>query len=119
DRYFAQNGLEATFVGEYVKPFVDIASGKALQVDRRSFPIQASTLEQIQRAALIRHALYQADPASASLALDYTPLKLDASVKSFSVELGHNGARIAYSHGPKLPKKVSWQSGNDNVLRML
>jgi type VI secretion system protein ImpL len=44
---------------------------------------------------------------------------LDAAVKSFSIELGHKGTRIAYSHGPKLPKKASWQSGTDNFLRLL
>jgi type VI secretion system protein ImpL len=119
DRYFAPNGLEAGFVAEYVKPFVDVATGKPQTVDRRSFPVQESTLEQLRRSALIRQALYQSDPASASLTLDYTPLKLDAAVKSFSIELGHKGTRIAYSHGPKLPKKASWQSGTDNFLRLL
>jgi type VI secretion system protein ImpL len=118
NEYFSPAGIEAAFANEFIAPFVNVSNGQYRRVNGRSFPIRAETLTLVRRADAIRTALYSQNPELASLQLNMLPLKLDGSVRSFSLQSSYDQAPISYKHGPKLPSTIDWNSSASGYAQL-
>ncbi|MFT7559573.1 MAG: type VI secretion system protein ImpL [Flavobacteriales bacterium] len=116
DEYFNAEGRELRFVNEYLKPFINTRTWRSRVSDGRSISISKESIEQFKRADNIRNA-YFSQGGNVNVGFKVTPIKLDSSVRLFSLELGDE--KFNYSHGPRIPKNLSWTAGEDSRIRLL
>lgn len=114
-QFLAPGGVEATFVSENVKPFLD-RNGNPKSLEGQAVAFKDSSLGQLRGADTLRSALYRAGDTPG---YDFTlkPRSLDTAVGKFELLLGDQ--RIIYTHGPKIGKKAGWRSGRDTSVRIL
>lgn len=111
NEFFKPMGIEDQYTNQFIRPFIDINTKKAKSLDGLSYAISEGTLSMMKRAQAIRSAYFTLNKDAATLELEFTPIKLDRSVRSFSYQIDQDQARISYRHGPKLPTSVSWVAG--------
>jgi len=116
--YFKPDGIEASFVKEYLAGFIDTQTWKVRALDGQSIPISSETLAQIRRAQQIRAAFFGANPGAASAKFSMKPLKLDSDVRRFELSIGEQ-TPLVYTHGPKIPTSFNWQGGDVRRVRVV
>lgn len=117
NRYFSADGVEKTFFDTYLTPFIDRRNWQQKTVEGQQLRISSEGLRQLKQAARIREALYGGSGGSVVLPFKLKPLKLDAGIKRFTLELA--STRITYSHGPQISKDLRWTAGEDDRIRIL
>lgn len=115
--FFGPDGIESTFFNDFLKPFIDTRKWQLRRVNGRSLTISSQAMAQLQRARQLRQAYYPNNRAQLGFSLRLKPLKMDAGIKRFSLELGRS--RLSYTHGPQLNKEASWRGGEDDRVRVL
>jgi len=115
-QFFAPGGVEAAFVQENVKPFVD-RNWQPKSLDGKKLALNMERIGALRGAESIREALFRAGD-SPGYDFSLKPLGLDTAVGRFELQLGDE-QRFAYTHGPKLNKKATWRSGRDISIRLL
>lgn len=116
--YFKPDGIEQSFVKEFLAGFIDTQTWKVRALDGQSIPISSETLAQIRRAQQIRAAFFGANPGSASAKFSLKPLKLDSEVRRFELSIGEQ-TPLVYTHGPKIPASFNWQGGEVRRVRVV
>jgi len=116
--YFKPDGIEASFVKEFLAGFIDTQTWKVRALDGQSIPISSETLAQIRRAQQIRAAFFGANPGNASARFSLKPLKLDSDVRRFELAIGEQ-TPLVYTHGPKIPASFNWQGGDVQRVRVI
>lgn len=114
--FFKPGGIQQVFVNEYIAPFVDTYRWKPKDYAGVSLGLSEDTLTQLRRADNIRRA-YFAKGESAAIAFRAEPMRLNSSVRLFTLEVG--GSRISYSHGPRVASNVVWTAGEDGRSRVI
>ena len=115
--YFKPEGIHDKFVQDYVTPFVDVGeTWRVKNLDGRGLYISPEAIESMRRAAVIRQMLFKVNPSSPGFNFKMRPYRMDASVRKF--ELNFGGQRLLYTHGPKIPREVSWPGDGGTSVRM-
>ncbi|MDY6919721.1 MAG: type VI secretion system membrane subunit TssM [Pseudomonadota bacterium] len=115
NQFLAPGGVEAAFVAENVKPFLD-RNWNPKTLDGISVGFTDASLGQLRGADALRRALYRSGD-SPGYDFRLRPVSLDTAVGRFELQLGDQ--RFVYTHGPKLNKPASWKAGRDNKIRIL
>ncbi len=115
NQFLAPGGVEAAFVQENVKPFLD-RNWVPKPLDGQSVAFTKSSLGQLRGADTLRLALFRSGDVP-GYDFSLKPLSLDTAVGKFELQLGEQ--RFAYTHGPKLNKRASWRSARDTNIRIL
>ncbi len=116
NQFFSPAGVEAKFVQANVKPFLD-NDGRAKPLEHQAVAFSPTSLEALRAADAIRTAFYRDNPASPGYHFKLTPAGLDTAVGKFELQLGNQ--RNVYTHGPRIPKRYSWQISRDTQVRIL
>ncbi len=119
NRFFGNNGVEASFFNTHLAGFVDQRSWKAKAANGRALAIKPETLKQLQRASQIRAAFFPRGSDVARVEFQLKPVKLDATVRIFELDPGSGQRAFSYSHGPKLSKTLVWDGDRDNRVRIV
>jgi len=107
------------FFNTHLKPFVD-SDGTPWRwktLDGVGLNLPNSVLEQFERAARLRQALFKPDAKKPSLSFEIEPLKLDDRVTSEVLDI--DGQQLVYRHGPTEPVSMQWPAAQPtNVTRL-
>jgi type VI secretion system protein ImpL len=107
------------FFNTHLKPFVD-SDGTPWRwktLDGVGLNLPNSVLEQFERAARLRQALFKPDAKKPSLSFEIEPLKLDDRVTSEVLDI--DGQQLLYRHGPTEPVSMQWPAAQPtNVTRL-
>lgn len=114
--FFKPGGMQQAFVNEYIAPFVDTYRWKPREYSGVTLGINSDALAQFRRADNIRRA-YFAKGESAAVAFRAEPMRLQSSVRLFTLEVG--SSRVTYSHGPRIEKSMIWTAGEDSRSRII
>jgi type VI secretion system protein ImpL len=117
--YFRPDGVEQSFVKEFLSGFVDTQTWRTRAVDGQGVGISGDTVAQLRRAQQIRTAFFAANPAAASVKFSLKPVKLDSAVRRFELDMGDGQQPIVYTHGPKIPVSINWQGGSMQRIRVV
>ncbi len=109
-RLFAPGGLFDGFVNTLLKPYVDSSGSvwKPQAADGRAAPVSAAELAGLQRAASIRDQFFAGGGTSPDIRLDITPLALDRTATSATLQLG--GVAITATHESPRATQITWPS---------
>lgn len=111
--YFKPGGIEAAFVNEYLRPFIDVQRWSAKSVDGQSLGFKSSTLARLRQAQMLR-SMYFGKDARLALGWSVKPIKLDAQAQAVDLFVGQQ--QVRYSHGPRFATSVKWPAnGSDSV----
>lgn len=108
-RIFGAQGVFDLFFRTHVEPLVDTSqSSWRWKVDVTGVEVGGSPnmLRKLEAARRIRDNLFSANPAGPSARFNLTPAYLDQKTLKFVLDV--DGQRLEYSHGPRVPRQVSW-----------
>ncbi len=107
DRYFS------THLVDYVdtsrrqwrwRPGAEMASGSS------------AALKQFERARVIRDTFFRGGVAEPRVQFELKPLTMDTSIDQFNLDL--EGQQVTYSHGPAIPKRLTWPGPGPHQVRI-
>jgi len=114
--FFKPGGTIDAFHQAYVKPFISTRNGwKNRAIDGHHLGLSQKTINQIRKALSIKNIYFRNNAEIPSLTFQLKPHTMAKTDARFILELGEK--RIAYSHGPKLWKTLSW-AGDDEHNRV-
>ncbi len=114
-RLFAPGGSLDGFFNLQLKPFADTTAQpwKPQPSGTIQSPVSAADLQQFQRAATIRDALFVSGQARPALQLDIQPISLDPGATGVTLDLG--GTVISYAKGASHATQVVWPGPSDSA----
>lgn len=116
--FFKPGGFHDKFVQTYLSPFIDVGdTWNVKRLDDRGLYISGEAIAQVRRAIQIKGMLFKDNPSSPGFAFSMQPYRMDPSVRKFELVFG--GQRLVYTHGPKIPKAVSWPGDGSTGVRMM
>ncbi len=117
--YFKPGGIEESFFLKRLSPFVVKKGNRWSQrsLNGRSMGISENALAQMQRADTIRKVFFRKSASQPGIDFTIKPRKMDSSVRRFEMDMGD--VRLRYTHGPKLPKSLSWPAPGDTSIRLM
>ncbi len=117
-RFFGPQGVQKTFVDEYLKTFVDTRKWQARVVDGAGLYLSDSAVTQLRRAQRIRNVFF-AGGAATTLEFTLQQRKLDNEFEKFTFDLGRPARNLDFRHGPPIPKTTKWVLGEHERARVL
>jgi len=118
--FFKPEGTMDKFYASYMKPFINTRSKSwtSRVIDKYSLGLSARTLRQLQKSQSIKNIFFRNNPTMPSLSFQLKPHKMDKTDARFTLEVGNKS--IAYSHGPKFWKTLSWVGDDEhNRVRII
>ena len=117
--FFGPGGVQASFFDKYLASFIDRHNWKLKSSKGKSLSIKSATREQLRIASSIRAAFFPRGSETARISFQLKPIKLDATVRLFELDLGSGQSPLTYTHGPKFSKSFSWSGAADSRIRIL
>jgi type VI secretion system protein ImpL len=110
--FFKPSGLLDNFFNNHLKPFVDAGQDtwRPRIIENNAMNLSSETLTQLQNAAKIRDAFFQAGGDAPSVQFELRPVELDDNIAYFQIDI--EGQKTEYSHGPTRSKKFVWPGPN-------
>ena len=101
-------GQVQKFFDQYLKPFVDTTQRpwKWQSAERTPLGLSPDALGTFELASDIRESLFPNGANTLSVRFQLTPINLDPSVGSISLDIG--GKRLTDNHGPTEPTQFQW-----------
>ena len=116
--YFKPNGIEDSFVTQYLSPFIEKGRHwKEKSINGRRLGLSSQALDEMQKAEAVRNVFFVKNQSTPGFDYKLKPRRMDSTVRQFELSLGDS--RVRYSHGPKLPKSLSWPGDTANGVRLL
>jgi type VI secretion system protein ImpL len=112
NQFFNHGGIQAVFVENNIKPFVNTREWSLKTLEGNSLAITDKGMNNLKQADWIRKAFFPNGSASAQNKFTLKPLLLDSGVGRFELRLADD--RFVYTHGPKISKKAQWIAGESN-----
>ncbi|GGJ89271.1 type VI secretion system membrane subunit TssM [Pseudomonas matsuisoli] len=108
--FFKTQGTAQTFFDNYLKPFVNNASGQyqLRRVDGRGLPLSRAFLSQLTRVQTIRASFFAENPNEPQVQFKLEPYSLDSSVGRADFQFGDR--QMEYRHGPIVQTAFQWPS---------
>lgn len=111
--FFKPKGIMDGFYTEFIRPFVDTRRGLTNRVvDGASMGFSESTLAQIGRAQKITAVFFRTNPEIPGISFRLMPDRMAKNDARFELEVG--AQRIAYNHGPKFWKSLTWSGAEED-----
>lgn len=117
--FFGKSGIEQLFFKRYLSSFIDQRNWDLKKLNGQSIAISSRFMTQLKSASQIRYTFFSESPDHAAINFALKPVKLDARVKRFELEIGNRENRFSYSHGPQIKKSASWKGGENNRVRVM
>lgn len=101
--FFAPDGIEESFVEEYLQPIIRKQDGT----------LSKGTIWSIRQSDRIREAFF---PNGRDLGFNYqlTGVDVDDRIGQLIIESGNN-QRVRFKHGPPVPLELRWPDGDDGI----
>lgn len=117
--YFKPGGIEDAFFTKRLAAFVTKKGSDWSQrsLNGRSMGISDKALDQMARADTIRKVFFRKNASKPEVEFSIKPRRMDSSVRRFEMDMGD--LRLRYTHGPKLPKNLTWPAEGDSTIRMM
>ncbi len=116
--YFQPGGVEDDFVKAHLSPFIKKGKQwKEKSLNGRRLGLRSSALAEMKKAEVIRSVFFRKSASMPGFDYKLKPRRMDSTVRRFELSLGLD--RIRYSHGPKLPKSLSWPGETSEGVRLL
>jgi type VI secretion system protein ImpL len=113
NQFFNHEGIQATFVENNIKPFVDTREWTLKTLEGNSLAITDKGMNGLKQASWIRKAFFPNGSATAQNKFTLKPRVLDSGVGRFELRLADE--RFVYTHGPKISKKAQWIAGETST----
>ena len=117
--FFRPGAAIDQFVQEYLTAFVNTRTWKSKSLEGRNIGLSSRSLKQLANATAIRQAFFRESASNASASFTLTPIKMDAQVSQFDLDLGTDQPSLGYSHGPKIGKSLKWSGANMSRIRLI
>jgi len=117
--FFGKSGIEQLFFKRYLSSFIDPRTWAVKKLNGQAMAIGPKFIAQLKSASQIRYTFFSESPDHAAINFSLKPVKLDARVKRFELEIGNRENRFSYSHGPQIEKSASWKGGENNRVRVM
>jgi type VI secretion system protein ImpL len=111
---FAPGGKIDQYFQQTLAPWVDTSTHPWSMKKVEGVPMSfAGSLIQFERADMIKKVFFRMG-AQASYRFEFKPASMDERLTRFSMDV--DGQPISYSHGPPVPKWVSWPAPNGTSI---
>ncbi|PID43913.1 MAG: type VI secretion system membrane subunit TssM [Gammaproteobacteria bacterium] len=116
--FFKPGGVEDSFVTSHLAPFISKGNKWSQRsLNGRSMGISKNALEQMKRADTIRKVFFRKNASRPGISFTIKPRQMDSSVRRFEMRIGDT--RVRYTHGPKLPRSLSWPFASGDTIQLV
>ena len=117
--FFKPGGVEAQFVSELLKPFLDTRKWELIELEGRNLGVNQESINHLKQAEKIRKAFFRENSSAATVSFELQPSTMDAQVSQFELDLGDGKSPFRYSHGPKIAKSSTWKGNTGEDVRIM
>ena len=112
---FGPTGQLNAFFEEHLKPHINVTTTPwtLRRTGGASFAVSPAMLAFLERAELLRTALFSLGAESPRGRFEIEPVELD--VRALEMLLVMNGSTLSYRHGPTTPRQFDWPSATPAV----